>query len=331
MADERLDLRARARADLADHRAALADQDPLLRLGLDEHARADGCRRARRPRPSARAAPRRASDGAPSRGSPRRRAPRASGRFAARAGSSDGPSGSRCTRSSRSSSIPSRTFALTGWSAWKSPSRGRDLHLRRDVPVLEAVDLVQRDHDGHAEREDASRDEAVAGADPVACRQHEEHDVDVLERPVDRLLHPLGERVHRAAGSPGRSTSTSCQSSPFATPKIRRRVVFGTVDVIATFSPVRAFTSVDLPTFGRPATATRPAFIEPPRASQRGRRRDLEPVSRRRSYSGASASPSGRRRGAPASSWTTTEPRGRSVQGDPRDVGEPAVGAAELE
>ena len=64
--------------------------------------------------------------------------------------------------------------------------------------MLEAVDLVQRDHDRDAEREHASRDEAVAGADPIARGEDEEHDVDVLERAVDRLLHALGERVHRA-------------------------------------------------------------------------------------------------------------------------------------
>ena len=93
--------------------------------------------------------------------------------------------------------MPSRTLALTGWSAWKSPRAAGDLHLRRDVAVLEAVDLVQRDHDRDAEREDAPRDEPVARADPVARREDEEHDVDVLERAVHRLLHALGERVHR--------------------------------------------------------------------------------------------------------------------------------------
>ena len=42
-----------------------------------------------------------------------------------------------------------------------------------------------------------------------------------------------------------------------------------TVDVIATFSPVNALTSVDLPTFGRPATATRPAFMRGERSRRR--------------------------------------------------------------
>src|SRR4249919_3001374 len=42
---------------------------------------------------------------------------------------------------------------------------------------------------------------------------------------------------------------------------MRRRVVLGTREVIATLSPTSAFTSVDLPTFGRPATATNPLLI----------------------------------------------------------------------
>ena len=72
------------------------------------------------------------------------------------------------------------------------------LHLADDVARLEVVDLVHGDDHRLAEREDPPRDEAVAGADPVACRDDEEHDVDVLERAVDGVLHPLGQLVHRA-------------------------------------------------------------------------------------------------------------------------------------
>src|SRR5919198_661229 len=39
---------------------------------------------------------------------------------------------------------------------------------------------------------------------------------------------------------------------------MRRRVVCGLSETIATLPPQSAFTSVDLPTFGRPATATKP-------------------------------------------------------------------------
>src|SRR5699024_3181604 len=41
-------------------------------------------------------------------------------------------------------------------------------------------------------------------------------------------------------------------------PRMARRVVWGLVEVIATFSPTSALVSVDLPTFGRPPRATKP-------------------------------------------------------------------------
>ena len=42
-------------------------------------------------------------------------------------------------------------------------------------------------------------------------------------------------------------------------PRMGLRVVFGWADVITIFLPTKALTSVDLPTFGRPITATKPA------------------------------------------------------------------------
>jgi hypothetical protein len=42
------------------------------------------------------------------------------------------------------------------------------------------------------------------------------------------------------------------------TPRIARRVVCGLSLTIATLWPTMALTSVDLPTFGRPARATNP-------------------------------------------------------------------------
>ncbi len=58
---------------------------------------------------------------------------------------------------------------------------------------------------------------------------------------------------------PGVSTKTICPSSSFRIPRRLRRVVCGLSDTIATFVPTSAFTSVDLPAFGRPTTATVPA------------------------------------------------------------------------
>ena len=65
-------------------------------------------------------------------------------------------------------------------------------------PAFEAVDLVQRDHDRDAEREDAPGDEAVAGADPLAGVDDEQDDVEVLASVSSTVsLHPLGQRVDR--------------------------------------------------------------------------------------------------------------------------------------
>src|SRR5947209_18592620 len=47
-------------------------------------------------------------------------------------------------------------------------------------------------------------------------------------------------------------------------PKMRRRVVCGLSETIATLPPHSALTSVDFPTFGRPATATKPDLMLPP-------------------------------------------------------------------
>ena len=74
----------------------------------------------------------------------------------------------------------------------------RGVHLLCDVAALEAVDLVERDHDGDAECEHALRDEPVARADALARGEDEQDGVDALERRVDGVLHPLGERVERA-------------------------------------------------------------------------------------------------------------------------------------
>src|SRR5690349_25121284 len=46
-------------------------------------------------------------------------------------------------------------------------------------------------------------------------------------------------------------------------PITRRRVVWGLSETIATLPPASAFTSVDFPTFGRPATATNPLLQGP--------------------------------------------------------------------
>ena len=67
----------------------------------------------------------------------------------------------------------------------------------------------------------------------------------------------------RGRWNPGRSTSTSWYgapaASPFTTAEMRLRVVCGLSETMATLPPASAFTSVDLPTLGLPATATKPS------------------------------------------------------------------------
>ena len=57
---------------------------------------------------------------------------------------------------------------------------------------------------------------------------------------------------------PGVSRKTICPLSSVNTVWMRFRVVWGLLEVIATFWPMIAFISVDLPTFGRPIIATYP-------------------------------------------------------------------------
>src|ERR1017187_3955592 len=67
--------------------------------------------------------------------------------------------------------------------------------------------------------------------------------------------------------TPGVSTKTICAAgcTPFCagtstTPAMRLRVVCGLAETMATFSPVKALSSVLLPAFGRPRMATNPDF-----------------------------------------------------------------------
>src|SRR5690242_8531302 len=57
---------------------------------------------------------------------------------------------------------------------------------------------------------------------------------------------------------PGVSTKMICASALVTTPWIDVRVVCGWFATIATFCPTSAFSSVDLPAFGRPTMETNP-------------------------------------------------------------------------
>src|SRR5665811_998922 len=68
-------------------------------------------------------------------------------------------------------------------------------------------------------------------------------------------------RTLRGLWRPGVSTRTNWVSPFVATPRMVFLVVWGRGDVIATFSPTSALTSVDFPTLGRPTTETNPEVV----------------------------------------------------------------------
>src|SRR5215212_9927631 len=65
-------------------------------------------------------------------------------------------------------------------------------------------------------------------------------------------------KVSRGFWEPGVSTKTAWYPSPLRIPRMGPRVVWGRGEVIETLAPTSRLTRVDLPTFGRPSTATKP-------------------------------------------------------------------------
>ena len=93
--------------------------------------------------------------------------------------------------------MPSPVFALTGCSAWKSPSRGAVSICVTMCPGLSRSTLLSAITTGTPSAKTRSAMKRSPRADPVARVDHEQHRVDVLERRVDGALHALGERVAR--------------------------------------------------------------------------------------------------------------------------------------
>ena len=85
----------------------------------------------------------------------------------------------------------------------------------------------------------AAGDVAVAGADPLARVDDEQDDVEVVgDRLLDAALHPLGQRVDRPLPARQVDEHELRRRSLVQTPRMRWRVVCGTGETIATFSPV---------------------------------------------------------------------------------------------
>ena len=171
-------------------------------------------------------------------------------------GYSAGPSSANASSSSRIRSTPSAVRADTGTRAAKSPSSA----IRSIAPPIAAGDsrsiLFTASTTGVPEantRPAMNRSPAPGGSVPSSTNRIASTSASVSS--TVRCIRPV--RPSRGVWNPGRSSSTSCQLSPFSTPATRRRVVCGLSDTIETWAPQSAFTSVDFPTFGRPATPIR--------------------------------------------------------------------------
>ena len=212
--------------------------------------------------------------------------PRRSDRCAAPAGSRAAPRAAarRARRAARA--MPSPVFALTGCSAWKSPSCAAAFICCAMCPGFSRSTLLSAITTGMP----SAKTRWAMKRSPAPIRSRAESTssdaLDVLERRVDGVLHPLGQRVAAGAGSPAGRRGRAGSRRPFAMPKMRRRVVCGLSETIATLPPQSALTSVDLPTFGRPATATKPDFSPEgsrcPAAARPGASSAIDPSSRRK-------------------------------------------------
>ena len=197
MAEQRLDLRPRTRADLPDHRAALANEDLLLRVRLYEQVRAQHLLvelvdlDRDRVRDLVPCEPERLL------ADPLRDlvVHRQIGALVDR--EVERPLGQQRDELVTKLRDPVAGLRAHGVERVEVAEVRRRLHLLRDVSALQPVDLVERDHDGDAERVDALRDEAVSSPDPLTRGEHEQHPLDAFEGGVDRVLHPLGERIER--------------------------------------------------------------------------------------------------------------------------------------
>ena len=184
--EEDLARRARARARGARRcrsrapSAPLADQDPLLRLGLgpdlgpdlDQAVLALG--RPRRPRPRPRAGSPPGSGAGPARGSARPGAPRSAGRVRSLGRIQQRPLGSSSASRSTSASSPAPVLALTGkTSSTTLELGGRGEHRARSRRGGSRSTLLTAQTTGvvaAVAREQRLGDEAVAGADALARR-----------------------------------------------------------------------------------------------------------------------------------------------------------------
>ena len=309
VAELALELAPGGGADRLDHPPAGADEDPLLGLGLDPHAARGRRSRSSRGRSTSSMTTstacgtswnvRRSTCSRTSSASMHVARP---GRSGPPAGRRTGPRAAARTRCSTSAGTPVPVRAETGKISSPTSSVGGLLQRQHGPRAVEPVDLVDRDDHrqlrARAARAAMKRSPGPTPSSPLSTHQR---GVGVAELALDAALHALGQRVARALHArAGRRARAACRRV-VATPRIARRVVCGLSETIATLRPTIALTSVDLPTFGRPASATKPRRGVTSPAARPGAR-----ASRRRRSRG----PCPTRCSAP---WTTASRRSLGV------------------
>ena len=124
--------------------------------------------------------------------------------------------------------------------------------------------------DRHMHLGERLRDVAVARRRPLAPVEHQQRRIGALEFLAHPPSHALGQHVAGALHARQVDEHDLPLAASVRTPRIARRVVCGRSETIATLPPTIALTSVDLPTFGRPASATKPLRVSAASGSPAG-------------------------------------------------------------
>ncbi len=111
----------------------------------------------------------------------------------------------------------------------------------------------QRNRAGHQLQE-----RAVFGAEAPRFH-HQQRDVDLVERAAHLAVHGAGERAGMLVWKPGVSTKMNWARGVVRMPRMLCRVVCGRREVMLSFCPRSALSSVDLPDVGPPHERDRPA------------------------------------------------------------------------
>jgi ribosomal protein S27E len=130
----------------------------------------------------------------------------------------------------------------------------------KEYPIEKATETASRDWGGktviiHCNSCGA---EAVANANQLTAECAFCGSIHIRPQSNEDLIKPESPSLFLGRCIPGVSIKTTWYSSVVTTVFIAVLVVCGLADIIAIFSPVKRFNSVDLPTFGLPMIVTKP-------------------------------------------------------------------------